>query len=407
MLNLDQFMNIRFLHRQGHSVRAIARLTGHSRNTVRKLLRVTRVPIPAPRVRASMLDPYKPYLIERWKAHGLSAVRLHPEIQAQGFGGSLKIVRRFLQTFRAEQRVDAKLTVRFETPPGEQAQCDWAEVGRYPQPDGTLIKVYAFVMILCYSRYLYIEFTRSMVLSTLIRCHQNAFAFFGGWTKRILYDNMRQVVIGPNRTNPRFQDFTRHYGFEAKRHRPYRPRTKGKVERTVGYVRTSFLNGRTFTGLDDLNAQGRQWLGQVANVRIHGTTQARPCDRFPEETLIPVTGLNIYQICRSTDSDRTVDAEALVRFDNSVYSVPARYVGTRVSVDAGASFIIIRCKHLIVAEHPRATAAGQRVEAPGHVKERWERSLRPRLAPPPQGCHVSFDQAVQVRSLQLYAEVSR
>ena len=90
MLNLDQFMNIRFLHRQGHSVREIARLTGHSRNTVRKLLRATRAPTPAPRVRPSLLDPYKPYLIERWKAHGLSAVRLHPEIQAQGFTGSAK-----------------------------------------------------------------------------------------------------------------------------------------------------------------------------------------------------------------------------------------------------------------------------------------------------------------------------
>jgi transposase len=407
MLNLDQFMNIRFLHRQGHSVRAIARLTGHSRNTVRKLLRVTRAPVAAPRVRPSLLDPYKPYLIERWRAHGLSAVRLHPEIQAMGFAGSLKIVRRFLQSFRDEQRVDAKLTVRFETPPGEQAQCDWAEVGRYPQPDGTAIRVYAFVMILCYSRYLYIEFTRSMALSTLIRCHQNAFAFFGGWTKRILYDNMRQVVVGPNRTNPRFLDFSRHYGFEAKRHRPYRPRTKGKVERTVGYVRTSFLNGRTFAGLDDLNSQGRQWLGSVANVRIHGTTQARPCDRLLEETLTPVTGLNLYQICRTGDNDRTVGAEALVRFDNSVYSVPARYVGTRVSIDAGASFIIIRCKHLIIAEHPRATTAGLRVEAPAHVKERWERSLRTPVASPPQGCHITFTEAVQVRSLELYAEVAQ
>jgi transposase len=149
MLNLDQFMNIRFLHRQGHSVREIARLTGHSRNTVRKLLRVTRPPIPAPRVRPSKLDPYKRYLIERWQAHGLSAGRLFPEIQAKGFTGSLKIVRRFLQTLRADQRVDSKLTVRFETPPGEQAQCDWAEVGRFPQPDGTVIRLYAFVMILC------------------------------------------------------------------------------------------------------------------------------------------------------------------------------------------------------------------------------------------------------------------
>lgn len=79
--------------------------------------------------------------------------------------------------------------------------------------------------------------------------------FFGGWTKRILHDNMRQVVVGAQRTNARFLDFCRHYGFEAKRHRPYRPRTKGKVERTVGYVRTSFLNGRTFSGLDDLNVR--------------------------------------------------------------------------------------------------------------------------------------------------------
>jgi transposase len=405
MLNLDQFMNIRFLHRQGHSVRAIARLTGHSRNTVRRLLRSPRAPIAAPRVRPSLLDPYKPYLIERWQAHRLSAVRLHPEVQAKGFPGSLKIVRRFLQTLRAEQRVDGKLTVRFETPPGEQAQCDWAEVGRYLQPDGTSIRIYAFVMILCYSRYLYIEFTRSMALTTLIRCHQNAFAFFGGWTKRILYDNMRQVVVGPNRTNARFLDFTRHYGFEPKRHRPYRPRTKGKVERTVGYVRTSFLNGRTFAGLDDLNAQGRHWLGSVANVRIHGTTQARPCDRLLEETLIPVTGLNLYQLSRS--DDRTVGVEALVRYERSDYSVPARFVGTRVSVDAGASFIIIRCKHLIVAEHPRATAPGQRVEAPAHVRERWARSIRPPVAEPPQGCHVTFTEAVQVRSLELYAEAAR
>src|ERR1044072_862766 len=100
MLNLDQFMNIRFLHKQGHSVREIARLTGHSRNTVRKLLHAQRAPSPTARVRASKLDPYKPYLIERWTAHALSAVRLWPEIRAQGFTGSTQIVRRFLHTLK-------------------------------------------------------------------------------------------------------------------------------------------------------------------------------------------------------------------------------------------------------------------------------------------------------------------
>ena len=404
MLNLDQFMNIRFLQKQGHSVREIARMTGHSRNTVRKLLRAKRAPVPAPRVRASKLDPYKPYLTERWQAHGLSAVRLLPEIIAQGFAGSPQIVRRFLQTLKATRHTDQALTVRFETPPGEQAQCDWAEVGRYPQPDGTSIRVYAFVMVLGFSRYLYVEFTRSMTLATLIRCHQNAFAFFGGWPRRILYDNMRQVVVGPERINARFLDFTRHHGFEVKRCRPYRPRTKGKVERSVSYLRDSFLNGRTFAGLEDLNAQGRHWLGSVANVRVHGTTQARPCDRLLEETLTPCAGLNAYQVAHSTA--RTVGVEALVRYEKSDYSVPARWVGTRVTVDAGDNVIVIRAKDLIVAEHRIATAAGQRIESPSHVRERWARSVPTLVPPPPKGCHITFSATVQVRPLAVYAEVS-
>lgn len=404
MLNLDQFMNIRFLQKQGHGVREIARLTGHSRNTVRKLLRAAHPPTPTPRPRSSKLDPHKDYLSERWQAHGLSAVRLLAEIQARGFTGSVKIVRRFIAQLRAATRPNSRLTVRFETPPGEQAQCDWAEVGRYPQPDGSLVRVYAFVMILGYSRYLYVEFTRSMDVATLIRCHQNAFAFFGGWTRRILYDNMRQVVVGPDRINPRFLDFVRHHGFEAKRCRAYRPRTKGKVERSVSYIRDSFLNGRTFAGLDDLNARGRGWLAQTANVRIHATTQARPCDRLGDEALTPCADLNPYQVTHSTS--RTVGTEALVRYETNDYSVPARWVGTRVSVDAGDQVIIIRAADLVIAQHPIAVGRRQRVESPGHVRERWALSV-PTIPPaPPKGCHVTFTQAVQVRPLSVYAEVA-
>ncbi len=400
MLNLDQFMNIRFLQKQGHSVRQIARMTGHSRNTVRKLLRAKTTPVPTPRERASKLDEHRDYLTQRWQAHRLSAVRLLAEIQPRGFTGSVKIVRRFLAQLAAAHRTDPRLTVRFETPPGEQAQCDWAEVGRYPQPDGRTIKVYAFVMVLGYSRYLYAEFTRSMDVATLIRCHQNAFAFFGGWPRRILYDNMRQVVIGPDRINPRFLDFVRHHGFEAKRCRPYRPRTKGKVERSVSYLRDRFLNGRTFDGLDDLNAQGRHWLGQVANVRIHGTTQARPCDRLPDEALTAAAELNPYQVTHSTA--RTVSVEALVRYETNDYSVPARWVGARVSVDAGACVIHIRAGDLIIAQHPVNAGRGQRTESPAHVQERWALSVPAAPPAPPQGCHITFDHG----PLSGYAEVA-
>jgi len=243
-----------------------------------------------------------------------------------------------------------------------------------------------------------------MDVATLIRCHQNAFAFFGGWPRRILYDNMRQVVVGPDRINPRFLDFVRHHGFEVKRCRPYRPRTKGKVERSVSYVRDSFLNGRTFAGLQDLNAQGRHWLAQIANVRIHGTTQARPCDRLIEEALTPCAELNPYQVTRSTA--RTVGAEALVRYETNDYSVPARWVGTRVSVDAGDHVIIIRARDLVIAQHAVASGRAQRVESPAHVRERWALSVPARPPAPPKGCHVTFVQAVQVRPLSVYAEVA-
>jgi len=242
-----------------------------------------------------------------------------------------------------------------------------------------------------------------MDVATLIRCHQNAFAFFGGWPRRILYDNMRQVVIGPDRINPRFLDFVRHHGFEAKRCRPYRPRTKGKVERSVSYLRDSFLNGRTFDGLDDLNARGRHWLGHVANVRKHGTTRARPCDRLAEEALTAAE-LNPYQVTRSTA--RTVSVEALVRYETNDYSVPARRVGTRVSVDAGDQVIHIRAADLVIAQHPVNSGRGQRTESPGHVRERWAISVSSAPPAPPKGCHITFAQAVQVRPLSVYAEAA-
>jgi hypothetical protein len=122
-----------------------------------------------------------------------------------------------------------------------------------------------------------------------------------------------------------------------------------------------------------------------------------------EEALTPCAGLNAYQVAHSTA--RTVGVEALVRYDKSDYSVPARWVGTRVSVDAGDSVIVIRAKDLVVAEHLLATAPGQRVESPAHVRERWARSVPTLTALPPKGCHVTFTEAVQVRPLAVYTEV--
>ena len=405
MLSRDQTMDILLLHKQGHSIREIARQSGHSRNTVRRAVREG-----APRPfrtpsRPSKLDPFKGYLRQRFEQHGLSAVRLAEEIRKMGFSGSNRIVCRFLATLRA--RVPAQLTTRFETPPGEQAQADWAEAGRYTLPDGTSIRVFFFVMVLGFSRALYIEFTRSMRLETLVRCHQNAFAYFGGWTARFLYDNMRQVIVRPGLVNPRFRDFADYHGFEPKAHRPYRPRTKGKVERMVSYVKDNFLRGRVFRSLDDLNAQGRAWLDATANVRLHSTTGARPVDLLAQERphLTSINAIAPYQIVHSVH--RTVDAEALVRFDHVRYSVPALHAGRRVDVEAAGHAIRIRCGGLILAEHPRSLIRDARVEDPGHVRERYALSILPAAPPPGRGPVLAFEHALEVeaRPLSFYQEV--
>jgi transposase len=405
MLCRDQTMDILLLHKQGQTIRQIARQTGYSRNTVRRVLRGG-----APRsfrtpARSSKLDPFRDYLLQRFQAHGLSAVRLTEEIRSMGFAGSSRTVCRFLAALRS--RVPAQLTTRFETPPGEQAQADWAEAGQYRLPDGSGARVYFFVMVLGYSRALYVEFTRSTRMETLIRCHQNAFSFFGGWPLRILYDNMRQVIVRPGRVNPRFADFAAYHGFQPQAHRPYRPRTKGKVERMVGYVKDNFLRGRSFHSLEDLNAQARAWMATTANVRIHGTTGRRPCDLLEQElpSLHPAGDIAPYQTIHCVH--RRVDAEAMVRFEHVRYSVPARHAGLRVDVEAAAGAIRIRSGDLILAEHRRCFQRDARVEDPLHVRERRQLSVAPPPPPPSPGPVLAFEHPleVQARPLSFYQEV--
>jgi len=246
MLSWEDWMEARSLLAQGCSIREVARLTGHSRNTVAKLGEQG-PPGRISRRRGSQLDPHKEYLRERYAQYGLSAVRLLAEIQPMGYRGSLSVLRRFVATLKPARAPGA--TVRFETPPGHQAQMDWGCCGTFAGPDGRPVRLYLFAMVLGFSRALYVEFTTAMDTATLLECHQRAFAFFGGWPRELLYDNLKQVrlLAGPQgKWNPLFADFAAHYGFVPRVCRVRRPQTKGKVERAIGYVKDSFLKGRSF-----------------------------------------------------------------------------------------------------------------------------------------------------------------
>jgi transposase len=358
MIQPETWMEIKDLHHQGLSKREIARRTGKSRNTIDKLLE-QKTPQPFQKSqRASCLDPYKPYLSARWEEYGLTSTRLLEEIRAQGFTGCLNLVQRFLKTLKDQHKAHQKATVRFETPPGYQAQADWAHVG---EVEGE--KVYAFIMVLSFSRMLYFEFSRSMDIPTLIRCQERAFDHFGGVPQSVLYDNMAQVRLPSGQLNPFFKDFSAHYGFTVRTHRVRRPRTKGKVERMVGYVEQDFLNGRIFAGFDDLCVQGRLWQ-EKANHRHHATTGERPCVLLPREALTPLDPARPYTLARRFD--RTVDAEGFVRLERVRYSVPPDFVKQPVLLIQIEQRVRIQSGNLIIAEHPLGQP-GDCIAAKEHV----------------------------------------
>jgi transposase len=409
MLTVEEWMDVQRLAHQGHSLRAIARLTGYSRNTVTKLVQQ---PAPQPyskRPRASKLDPFKPYLEQRYQACSLSAVRLLAEIRPMGYTGSVDLLRRYLRTLTATQRALAQATVRFETPPGLQAQVDWAHLGRFLTAQGPSVPLYAFVMVLSFSRMLYVEFTASMDLPTLLHCHQHAFAFFGGWPQELLYDNMKQVKLAPGPQgawNPLFLDFVQHYGITPQTCRVRRPRTKGKVERMVGYLKDNFLAGRSFADRDDLNAQGQHWLTHTANVRTHATTGRRPLDLLPSEQLTPLARMAPYHLCQK--QVRTVDAEGFVHLEGSRYSTPPEHVGQAVLVEESEQRILIRRGEAIIATHPRAPRRGACVVDRAHVAAFWKLALPASgsTAADPPRWEVTFAEGVATTPLALYEAVA-
>ena len=280
----------------------------------------------------SKLDSYK-HQIDLWLEEApFSAVRIHEKLLEQGCDCKYTIVREYVSS--KKQDLNEKATVRFETMPGLQGQVDWGFFEKYNVlENGEYKKLYCFLMILGYSRMRYIEFVTDMSTSTLIRCHVNAFRYFGGYPEEILYDNMKQVVVKrllkqtDSELNRQFEDFAGFYGYKPVLRRPYRGQTKGKVERTVAYVRDNFMTGIKYNSLDDLNAQAYAWCNKV-NSKVHGTTNKRPIDRLKDEMLSPLKREYIIDKINL----RRVEKDCLISYASNKYSVPSEYVGKYVAV---------------------------------------------------------------------------
>jgi transposase len=270
----------------GKSIREIVRETGIARNKVRKYLRSDGIPESQPRrKRGSKLDPFKP-LLDDYMAQGITNCEVLGErIQLQGYTGGKTLVKDYVKPFRPPRQIPA--VQRYETKPGEQAQVDWG-ICEYIDEQGVLHKVPVFVMVLGYSRAIYVEFAKRCDIRSFLRCLIHVLEYFGGVPNVMLTDRMKTVILGMGddrkpRWHPLFADFAAAIGMVPRVCRARRPQTKGKVERGVRFVNDNFLPGRTFTDLGDLNAQARRWCDEK-NRRVHGTTGERPCDRLPSRT---------------------------------------------------------------------------------------------------------------------------
>jgi transposase len=360
------------LKRQGLSIQAISYRTGLDRKTVRKYLENgLDPPSYGPRKRKpSILEPYYKYMHQRLKAYPeLTARRLLREIREFGYSGGYTTVKCYARKIRPE--VEHGYEHRFETPPGEQAQTDFAhfKVVFADEPDQVRV-VWLFSMILGFSRYLYTRFVFRQNLETMVRCHIVAFSHFGGVPREILYDRAKTNVTGENSEgqvifNNTLLDLARHYGFSPRACAPYRAKTKGKVERPFRYIRQDFFLGRSFRNLEDLNSQLSEWLDKVANLREHGTTRQLIPEAYLEDQ---VALLPLPEVPYSTvlNLERRITRDGMVSVEGNLYSVPDTTKRRAVEVQTMANAIQIYDGGRLVAIHEPLEGRGLSRIAAGH-----------------------------------------
>lgn len=347
----------------------IAKQVGVHHSTVRRVLSQHGVVEARATQRPSIAEPFIPFIVETLERFpSLTASRLYEMVRERGYPGGPDHFRSVVARFRPRKPAEAYLRVR--TLPGEQAQVDWGHFGKH-QVGGAARPLLAFVMVLSWSRQLFVRFSLDQKMSSFLRGHAEAFDFFGGCPRVLLYDNLKSVVLERRgdaiRFNPTLLDFAAHYRFEPRPAAPYRANEKGRVERAIQYIRKSFFAARRFNDIDDLNAQALAWCTGIAADR-----------RCPEDRTMSVGEAFAEEqssLLERPDDDFPVDERVevrvgktpYVRFDRNDYTVPHDHVRRGLVVSATDKIVRVIDGDEVIATHDRCWDIGKQVEDPDHV----------------------------------------
>lgn len=362
---------LRLFHAEGWRRNTIAKQLGLHHSAVARVLARNGLLPDARRQRKSMSDEFVPFIRQTLEKYPkLAATRLHQMVKSRGYTGGIDHFRDIVATLRPTPKGEAYL--RLSTLPGEQAQCDWAHFGKLTVGNAER-RLLAFVMVLSWSRNIFLRFYFGDSTANFLRGHVEAFEYYNSVPREVLYDNLKSAVLerigDAIHFNPDLLSLAAHYRFAPKPVAVRKANQKGRVERAISYIRTSFFAGREFADIDELNEQAMAWCLEESLSRKQPPDRLQTVgEAFEKERSslmeLPAAPFPVYER-KPVQAGKT----PYVRFDLNDYSVPYKYANDRLIVEATLKWVYITNGQELVATHPRVFGKGQTVEDGEHLKE--------------------------------------
>jgi len=370
MIDYEKFCKIKMLQQCRFSAQQISDACHINEKTARKYLNLENFSPRKATPKPSKLDPFKKQIVAMLERYEYTTMQVFQQLKQDGYTGGYSIVNSYVRKVRPPKR-PAYLTLQFA--PGECAQVDWGSAGTLPIGN-TRRKLSFFVMVLCYSRLLYVRFSLRETTEHWLQCHRDAFEFFGGVPTRIMVDNCKTAVVSNVQgkkpvLNERYVQFANHYNFQIAPCNVRKANEKGRVENAVGYIKKNLLAGLELDSLIAVQQAADQWRDHTANVRIHSVTKKQPIEMFAKEKslLLPLPSAPFD--CSIHKSPVRSNSQFRVSIDGNKYSVPATYALRRdLTVHIHVDCLRIFHEESLIAEHQRRYTRGGDYEHPDHPK---------------------------------------